>query len=117
MSKAQFTPGPWEYEEHQLSEGYSCIVYAANGMRVGTDHLGRADAALIASAPDLYEALAQIARDAPRDMDIHSAGETVENAYSRGRRTEHFRVGEIARAALAKAEPKRATQQPSEGNS
>ena len=60
MSADKFTPGPWEFEEHQLSEGYSCIVYAANGMRVGTDYLGRADAALIAAAPDLYSALERI---------------------------------------------------------
>jgi hypothetical protein len=52
-----FTPGPWTYEVHELSEGFSGIVYAANGMRVGTDHLSEADARLIAAAPALYEAL------------------------------------------------------------
>lgn len=46
-----FTLGPWSYEVHKLSSGYSAIVYAANGMRVGTDHLSEEDARLIAAAP------------------------------------------------------------------
>jgi hypothetical protein len=42
---------------NSLSEGYSGIVYDANGYRVGTDHLIEADARLIAAAPDLLAAL------------------------------------------------------------
>lgn len=35
-------PTPWAWEEHELSEGYSCVVYDANGHRVGgLDHLDR----------------------------------------------------------------------------
>lgn len=35
-------PLPWTWEEHELSEGYSCIVYDANGIGVpGLDHLTR----------------------------------------------------------------------------
>lgn len=62
MSKTKFTPGPWEWREDQLSEGHSCCVFGANGFRIGSsrgdmDHLSATDAALIAAAPDLYEAL------------------------------------------------------------
>lgn len=53
----EHTPGPWSYEVHELSEGYSAIVYDARGQRVGTDHLSEADAALIAAAPDLLAAI------------------------------------------------------------
>lgn len=52
---------PWTYEVHELSTGFSAIVYDANGQRVGTDHLSEADAALIAAAPAMYDALRKIA--------------------------------------------------------
>jgi SPP1 gp7 family putative phage head morphogenesis protein len=49
------TPGPssWSYEEHQLSEGYSCIVYDEHGQRIA-DHLPKPRAALIAAALATY---------------------------------------------------------------
>lgn len=54
MSEAKHTPGPWKYEVHELSEGFSAIVYGSTtGLRIGTDHLSEADARLIAAAPDL----------------------------------------------------------------
>lgn len=53
-------PRPWSYEVHELSEGYSGIVYDASGHRVGTDHLSEEDAAVIAAAPDLLEALTEL---------------------------------------------------------
>lgn len=55
MSAPAFTPGPWEYETHELSEGVSCIVYGANGICVA-DHLDEPTACLIAAAPDLLAA-------------------------------------------------------------
>jgi hypothetical protein len=54
------TPGPWTYEVHELSSGFSGIVYDAQGYCVGTDHLTEADARLIAAAPEMLEALRQI---------------------------------------------------------
>lgn len=36
-------PRPWDYEVHELSEGYSAIVYDANGKAVA-DHLTEAQA-------------------------------------------------------------------------
>jgi hypothetical protein len=44
--------GGWTWEEHQLSEGFSCIVYDEHG-RMVADHLDRETAAKIAAAPDL----------------------------------------------------------------
>lgn len=60
----RIAPAPWTWEEHELSEGYSCIVYDANGHRIGADHLSQGDAALIAAAPALYEALSPVLRGA-----------------------------------------------------
>jgi hypothetical protein len=35
-------PTPWTWEEHELSEGYSCIIYDARGYQVGGfGHLDR----------------------------------------------------------------------------
>ncbi len=58
---ASHTKGPWTYEVHELSEGFSAIVYAANGMRVGTDHLSEPDARLIAAAPEMAQELLEVA--------------------------------------------------------
>ena len=42
MSDFVESPLPWTWEEHELSEGYSCIVYDADGHGVpGLDHLTR----------------------------------------------------------------------------
>jgi len=46
----------WAWEEHELSEGYSCIVYDEHGQAVA-DHLSREDAAMVCAAPTLLEAL------------------------------------------------------------
>jgi len=53
---AEHTEGPWTYEDHQLSEGYSGIVYDQHGMRIA-DHLSHSRSRLIAAAPLLLEAL------------------------------------------------------------
>lgn len=53
----------WEMEEHELSEGFSCIVYDERGIAI-VDHLDRKTANLIAAAPDLYEALDEMVHDA-----------------------------------------------------
>lgn len=50
------TPGPWEYEVHELSSGLSGIVYGAHGYAIA-DHLSEANASLIAAAPELLDAL------------------------------------------------------------
>ena len=55
--KRNWPPAPWTWEEHELSEGYSCIVYDATGHSIGYEHLNRGGASLIAAAPELYEAL------------------------------------------------------------
>lgn len=41
-------PTPWTWEEHELPEGFSCIVYDARGTRVGRlDHLDADTASVI----------------------------------------------------------------------
>jgi len=62
MSNAAFTPGPWSYR----LEGQRHVIFierpigeaalAAIGMTAGTFHESVANAALIASAPNLYAA-------------------------------------------------------------
>lgn len=107
---AGFTPGPWEWEEHELSEGYSCIVYAANGMKVGTDHLSRADAALIAAAPDLYTALLD-AHHAIVSLDQEVFGPVLDG-HGELRGYVRDELLEKLRAALAKAVPMHSPQEP-----
>lgn len=55
-------PRPWTWEEHELSEGYSCIVYDADGRKVELDHIDRNTAATVAATFDLYDALARLER-------------------------------------------------------
>jgi hypothetical protein len=50
-------PQPWTWEEHELSEGYSCIVYDARGQLVKLDHLDSDTAAAVASAIQTRAAL------------------------------------------------------------
>lgn len=87
MSK--HTPGPWEHEVHELSEGFSAIVYGSNGQRIGTDHLSEANARLIAAAPDLLAAL----RDMVGQHDLNPE-----------RLLSAMHLWDAARAAIAKAE-------------
>lgn len=49
----------WTWEEHQLSEGFSCIVYDEHGQRIA-DHLTVERARLICAAPDMAEACERI---------------------------------------------------------
>lgn len=63
MSEAKFTPGPWEWvkskndnwSSYDLSPGI-LTKDTADGTTFG-DEIDRANASLIAAAPDLYEAL------------------------------------------------------------
>lgn len=59
--------GQWSYETHELSEGYSSIVYDERGQKIA-DHLTEDRAALIAAAPDLLaalELLIHVVKDTP----------------------------------------------------
>lgn len=82
------TPGPWTHEVHELSSGYSAIVYDANGYRLGGfDHLTEADARLIAAAPEMLDALKRAVIEMEMWCPVHAAAEI-----------------KIAKAAIAKAE-------------
>lgn len=80
-------PTPWEFEEHELSDGLSCIVYDARGVRVSRlDYLDRETAAEIvrgvnALSASLAAALAEalrtaikIAGEARREWDAAPSG-------------------------------------------
>jgi hypothetical protein len=77
----------WTVEEHELSEGYSCIVYDEHGQAVA-DHLDRKRASLIAAAPELYAAC----EEALAFVEMIEAREDT-----------HYLVGGNIAAALAKA--------------
>lgn len=91
--------GQWSYETHELSEGYSSIVYDERGQKIA-DHLTEDRAALIAAAPDLLAALEQIADahvpDQPASSGLNEADYVREHVA---------RLRRIARAALRSARP------------
>ena len=79
--KTQHTPGPWTVD-NQYIHGPDGIRFLA----VAGDGAGQANARLIASAPDLLAALYSIATEPSA---IYSGA--------------NARIGDIARAAIAKA--------------
>lgn len=52
----QHSENEWTFEEHQLSEGFSCVVYDGHGKMVA-DHLDRETAAKVSAAHEMFEAL------------------------------------------------------------
>ena len=93
MSKA--TPGPWFAEQDGLwqvwhNEGIAHIAEVSVG--VMPDHSGKANAHLIAAAPDLLAELQNIANADPSKWDADMRDQFQQWAQSR------------ARAAIAKAE-------------
>lgn len=59
----------WTHEVHQLSEGYSAIVYDEHGQSIA-DHLSEKRARLIAAAPDMLAALREALRAAPAPLPL-----------------------------------------------
>lgn len=57
----------WTYEVHQLSEGYSGIVYDEHGQMVA-DHLSEERARLIAASNDMLAALEAELADLEQDI-------------------------------------------------
>src|ERR1700676_3886446 len=61
MSAPEHSPLPWTYETHELSTGFSSIVYCANGYGVpGLSHLNEPDARLIITAVNSHAANAAL---------------------------------------------------------
>lgn len=107
MNAPKFTPGPWRLDDDAFGSG----IYVHNDDYHGVDagrgyldrdtmtgfnvcaHMSIADAALIAAAPDLFEACAHVERELTQYLDAMPADET-----SRALR-------DTLRAALAKAAP------------
>jgi hypothetical protein len=82
MSETKHTPGPWQIEEHETSP---CRIRANNnGWDVAdvfsTDHpTGQANAALIAAAPELLEALRAMLEN-PNKLHINDVVERHQRA-------------------------------------
>ncbi len=63
MTEAKHTPGPWSIYEHVIGEVVSSdggLVAAASCPSTGKHEETLANARMIAAAPDLYEALANL---------------------------------------------------------
>lgn len=97
MSKSEAAPGPWTVREEESRRplprvfiGGSDGIYFAEVFTGPSSALGsvRANAALIAAAPDLYAALAEMVTYWDNGTPVHPAAEVVADA----------------RAALAQAE-------------
>ena len=55
--KEKFTPGPWETVDH---DGFGVNVWNVAGNKCIAERCRDSDARLIASAPDMYEALKEL---------------------------------------------------------
>ena len=74
-------PLPWDYRTDQLSEGYSTIIYDADGHRPILDHLREDEALDIVTAVNAHEALkdalqaivdwANFAQQHPEEFNAH----------------------------------------------
>ena len=94
MSEPKFTPSPWEVDEPIKSIATGELMYHVKGPNLITDFedwgFTKADAHLIAAAPELYEALEFLL------------------TCKHGEFCEHYREAEFkAKAALAKARGER----------
>lgn len=88
MSKPKFTPGPWEITgadqrfiaQQTSDESDIGSIFAEVWFNVGHRHNQKANAALIAAAPEMYEVLQKLVewnRKYPSNQDYHSIGEIV----------------------------------------
>lgn len=57
MKESKFTPGPWKIVDH---DGYGVNVWNVAGNKCIAERCRHPDANLIASAPDMYEALKEL---------------------------------------------------------
>lgn len=118
MSETKFTPGPWALEEFDEHGGYDCMTAGVacgpakldghyygqktdgTGMDASAKARMMADAALIAAAPDLYEALGKC------EAAIRAMGSNIAE-FGTVTDVEFFDsvwgAEEVARAALSKA--------------
>ena len=55
MTEPKFTPGPWTAEEYKHGHG-AWVVRSPDGYLIAENMAGQ-DAALLAAAPDMYDAL------------------------------------------------------------
>ena len=99
MSDEKFTPGPWQlmpFDGHDDPEAFmGCIASGSGIIYSGPFSFkslkGEANAALIASAPDLYEQLSDLVSLAELDRDADEVG------------TDMYTVLMLSREVLAKA--------------
>ena len=95
----EFTPGPWASHEHTQTDTYTIYVAGRNWESWGIAHIGytkedKANARLIAAAPDLLEALTEYIRlFEAHCITNHSTDDKDFTGY----------LAEKARAAIAKA--------------
>ena len=101
MSKPAFTPGPWREKKgdgviYEISRPYK-IATVGTGGKCTAEY--RANIALVAAAPDMYEALTMIAEAEP----IWNGGVAKRNADQW--RELYSELKTIARAILSKVQP------------
>ena len=107
-TKAQHTPGPWSYAVGAFNDddiGATCggsilsdsgyYVAAVHNDVAGGDIVARANATLIAAAPELLEALSNLVRYSDDDEYGHAVDMSLEGIEA---------LMNAARAAIAKAE-------------
>lgn len=80
----KFTPGPWGFSESELTAGRFSIYHNGPLGYVGDNGLGtenaRANARLIAAAPDLLDALRRLVHPMADDTDLDNARDVIARA-------------------------------------
>ena len=98
------TPGPWSTDP---DVGHESVLGPDGTLTPKAPSLERcrANARLIAAAPEMLACLREIVRDAPEtEPEYGDWGGDTERAERWGSAQEHWRLAELARAALAKAQ-------------
>jgi hypothetical protein len=101
MTAHTHTPGPWYYRpdgivvEGQNAQGYNYAIAKCGESYLMTDDEARANARLIAAAPDLLAALTAL----ENRLDTFAANADVKRLYT----DEIYACAAIARAALTRA--------------
>lgn len=99
MTQTKHTPGPWDYGKLG-NDADQWAVYDPNGRTIGLSYHGEANARLIAVAPELLEALEELA-DAADEVGVNHFDTDTMDPYVQAMQA----ATQAARSIIAKGQP------------